>query len=89
VIVAPQTSLAGGTQLAERVRQCISAAAHPTVGSLTISAGIATWAGGMPVEQALRLADQALYQAKAGGRNRVVAAAARLSPNSDHRQIVA
>jgi diguanylate cyclase len=85
VVVAPQTPLAGGPQLAERVRQRISAAAHRTVGTLTISAGVATWPSGLSEEQALRLADRALYQAKANGRN----GQRSTTPDSEDRRIVA
>jgi diguanylate cyclase (GGDEF)-like protein len=43
-------------------------------GAVTISAGVATWDGGEPAEALLRRADDALYEAKRGGRDRVLAA---------------
>ena len=42
----------------------------------TVSAGVASFRKGETVEQLLHRADQALYQAKGGGRNRVVASTA-------------
>ena len=41
---------------------------------LTISAGLAEYRHGEALEQLLRRADAALYDAKRGGRNRLVAA---------------
>jgi diguanylate cyclase (GGDEF)-like protein len=43
-------------------------------GRLTASIGVATYAAPEPVDALLARADAALYQAKAAGRNKVVAA---------------
>lgn len=71
LIVLPSTRLADAAEVAERVRQRVSASALPF--PLTVSVGLA---GGEPgrdrPEQVFERADQALYRAKAGGRDRVV-----------------
>ena len=71
LILLPDTRLAQATQVAERIRQRIAVAPLPF--TLTVSIGVAA---GEPTrdwsEQVFDRADQALYRAKAGGRNRVV-----------------
>lgn len=84
-VILPNTHLDGAREVAERIRAEVEAVALPHVGnevasSVTLSLGVATLlpgADGQPwtlVSQA----DQALYQAKEGGRNRVVATAAHI-----------
>lgn len=73
-VVLPNTTAAGGMVLAERFRRAVEEAAwegHP----LTISVGVATMTGAT-ADELIDAADQALYQAKAEGRNRVAVAAA-------------
>lgn len=71
----PGNDLAGGRALAERLRQKIEATPlvlAPLVVPMTVSIGIAAMlATDSSTDQALVRADQGLYQAKAGGRNRV------------------
>jgi two-component system cell cycle response regulator len=76
VVVLPETGFAGGMVFAERVLAQI--ARHPfgaTHGplSITASVGIAVYPGEgiATVEDLFLRADEALYRAKAGGRNRV------------------
>ncbi|MGQ0548016.1 MAG: GGDEF domain-containing protein, partial [Betaproteobacteria bacterium] len=75
LIVVPGTEKEGARACAERVRAGIAAAAFPGVPAghaVTASIGSATHWRGETIETLLARADQALYQAKAEGRNRVV-----------------
>ncbi len=64
VIVMPQTDLFGACIFAERMRVAVAQRL-----SLTISGGVAEALDGDSVESLLARADEALYAAKAGGRN--------------------
>ncbi|MEO0495312.1 MAG: GGDEF domain-containing protein [Actinomycetota bacterium] len=74
-ILFPGATAEEAAQVAERVRATVEAEHFPGEerqpgGSLTISVGVATLATG-PADDIRERADQALYQAKHGGRNRV------------------
>jgi two-component system chemotaxis response regulator CheY len=74
VVLLPEQTLAGAEQAAERLRAAIEALAlpHPGGGSVTVSIGVAGLGDGTCAPDALfEAADQALYAAKADGRNRV------------------
>ncbi|MCW2235696.1 diguanylate cyclase [Azospirillum canadense] len=77
-ILLPETDLAGAHVVAERVRAAIAGAPVAVEGRavpITGSLGVAEWDGAEPsIEQTLRRADTALYDAKQAGRNRVCAA---------------
>ncbi|MBR9884580.1 MAG: diguanylate cyclase [Oceanospirillales bacterium] len=78
-ILLPQTDKARALEVAERLRQSITDARMPTVKGVTIqftaSFGVSTLAGrAVALDTLLNEADQALYIAKRGGRNRVEAA---------------
>lgn len=82
VVVMPDTPAEVAAQVAERLRAAIAGDGFPITASsamaaVTTSVGISTLDGEDDSAGAmLRRADQALYQAKHGGRNRVVARAA-------------
>ncbi|HEV2642567.1 MAG TPA: GGDEF domain-containing protein [Candidatus Elarobacter sp.] len=78
-LLLPQTALDGGVLLAARLRKAIAAHAFSIAGReipLTISLGVATYPeGARDRDELFAAADRALYSAKRGGRNRVVAGA--------------
>lgn len=77
-ILLPETDAAGARRLAERIRHLVMHASVPAEGDVvrfTVSIGIASCRGGEhTVDTLLSCADEALYQAKHAGRNRVVGA---------------
>ena len=85
VVVMPETNLSAAVTVAERLRQ--SVAAEPffihTASErqpITISLGVAVAQTGDTVDTLLQRADDALYQAKNAGRNRVVSQNGQMLP---------
>ncbi|MEO3385765.1 PleD family two-component system response regulator [Mesorhizobium sp. CAU 1741] len=82
VVVMPDTEPAIAEKVAERIRMQIAQTPFPTGTAgeaieVTVSVGVAGIGPGVDtVETLMKRADIALYEAKNGGRNRVVAAAA-------------
>ena len=79
-VILPQADIAGAMIVAERLRKKISETEIPGYGFMTASFGLATF----PVHASSRdtlviTADRALYESKAGGRNRVS-----LPPDKSH-----
>jgi diguanylate cyclase (GGDEF)-like protein len=76
-VILAETDSAGAQQIAEHIRVAVEQL--PFVAGIespiTVSIGISTWttSANTSLEQLLFAADKALYQAKEGGRNRVVA----------------
>jgi diguanylate cyclase (GGDEF)-like protein/PAS domain S-box-containing protein len=83
VVLLPETDLPSGRRAAERVLETIDSRAirHPgpgADGALTVSIGVAEGPSPDGWRTVLGRADQALYRAKAGGKNRIAM--------SDHRE---
>ena len=82
VIIMPDTSATDAGRIAERIRRYISGSPFRVAGgsellTVTISIGVAATLGeGDHAEALLKRADEAVYEAKAAGRNRVIAWAA-------------
>ncbi|WP_170165066.1 GGDEF domain-containing protein [Inmirania thermothiophila] len=79
VVWLPEPNLEGAVACAERLRRHVEQMRIATPQgeiAVTVSAGVALRAPGEDMEAAIRRADEALYRAKAEGRNRVVAAPA-------------
>ena len=84
LVVLPETALTGAAGIAERLRsdieqQVISLPAGQTL-QVTASIGAAALAGDETIDQLIIRADEAMYQAKQGGRNRVCLAGPTGSP---------
>lgn len=79
-ILLPDTPLEGAATLAERLRVTMEKGridrgdAGEWVGNITISLGIAAHCAGEPFDEFMRRADQALYESKRSGRNRLTVA---------------
>jgi diguanylate cyclase (GGDEF)-like protein len=75
IAVLPQVMLAGALAAAERFRERVAAldvSRHTPGRQVTISVGVTRLVAGDTLSSLLRRADEALYAAKAGGRNQVV-----------------
>jgi diguanylate cyclase (GGDEF)-like protein len=78
-ILLPQTALAEGIAIAERIRRRITRIRFPhgksqPLGSVTVSIGVSAFASGLETpETIIEAADRALYLAKHQGKNRVEA----------------
>lgn len=74
VLIMPETSLESASQVLEKIRMAVGNMSFDSVGSVTLSAGVAAFQLGEKAEQLVERADKALYQAKDKGRNRVAVA---------------
>lgn len=74
MIMAAETPCTGALELAEKLRRRVAAESFEQVGKVTISLGVAAYHRQEPLKNLLKRVDDALYQAKEQGRNRVVAA---------------
>lgn len=72
LLLLPDTDAEGALVLAERVRAAVSAASNTVAGMVTVSIGAATARDDDATHETIvQRADEALYRAKANGRNRV------------------
>jgi diguanylate cyclase (GGDEF)-like protein len=72
VLLLPETDLAGGASLAEAVRARVAETPMPGPGRITVSLSVTAHRDGESVHELLKRLDEALYEAKNSGRNRVV-----------------
>jgi len=78
VVLMPMTEIEGAELVASKILEAVSSMGMAHAGSphrvVTVSIGIASWQAGVSLSPNLLIerADRALYQAKDGGRNRVV-----------------
>lgn len=73
-ILCPHTGIDGAMDIAERIRRTLEQTPLTTRGGevcMTLSAGVAGYRQQLSVEDLIKEADQALYEAKHNGRNRV------------------
>lgn len=74
-LVVQRLSVADAMPALERMHRAVSGSPvgiQGTTTSASVSVGVAEWRPGMTLDDALLVADRALYDAKAGGRNRIV-----------------
>jgi diguanylate cyclase (GGDEF)-like protein len=78
-ILLPESDLAGGERTAHRLAAALERLRIPQIGSdrppVTASFGVASYPDATSAEELLSAADEALYRAKAEGKNRVATAA--------------
>ncbi len=72
LLLLPGSGREGAEGVAERLRARTAASEFPLASRVTVTIGVATYAGKEPVSTLLARADNALYQGKTAGRNRVV-----------------
>ena len=87
VLILPETNLDGGLAVAEKLRMAIHGSAFRGRGDvgmrLTVSIGVACFPEhATSPDELLRATDEALYEAKLQGRDRVVTAGPRLLPQA-------
>ena len=81
VVVMPGASLEDATRVADRIRRDIENQPFPIMGgaeglTITVSIGVAASVAGDTPDALLKRADEGVYEAKAHGRNQVIARAA-------------
>ncbi|MEO5358116.1 MAG: diguanylate cyclase [Nitrospirae bacterium YQR-1] len=71
VVITPETTLVGATELAEKLREMVQNYNFSHVGHVTCSFGVSEYLGSESAHTLIKKADYALYIAKNKGRNRV------------------
>nr|WP_231373861.1 GGDEF domain-containing protein [Thioalkalivibrio sp. ALE11] len=73
MILLPATELPRARKVAETLRSRVGKAVFPGPGHITVSIGVSEHQPGEPLKDTFKRADEALYEAKRRGRNRVAA----------------
>jgi len=71
MIVSPETSLRDGVCIAEKIREAIESHSFDGGISITASFGVGSYKPGLDFDEFARALDDAMYEAKRNGRNRV------------------
>ncbi|WP_168014807.1 sensor domain-containing diguanylate cyclase [Halomonas salinarum] len=71
IVLATGTTTSGARELAERLRQQIATTSFEQVGTVTVSIGVSACQPEDSAKTLIGRADQAMYQAKQSGRNRI------------------
>lgn len=71
LVICPKVDLNDAFVLAERIRAAVAKHSFPVVGKKTCSFGVASYRSGDTAETMVKRADEALYNAKQHGRDRV------------------
>ena len=74
LVLSPTNRLEGAMALGAKLCEALRTLRFPGIGAVTVSIGVAEYGVGESLEAWVQRADQALYRAKAEGRDRVVAA---------------
>lgn len=74
IVLSPATRMDGAMSLAEKIRVAVASRAFPEAGRVTVSIGVAEYVLGEDLISWIQRADEALYRAKAEGRNQVAMA---------------
>jgi diguanylate cyclase (GGDEF)-like protein/hemerythrin-like metal-binding protein len=74
IVLSPATRMDGALNLAEKIRDAVARRQFPEAGQVTVSIGVAEYALGEDLVSWIQRADEALYKAKACGRNQVAMA---------------
>jgi diguanylate cyclase (GGDEF)-like protein/PAS domain S-box-containing protein len=72
MVLLPETDADGAQQVAENLRAAVADTDFEGPGTLTVSAGVTAYRPGEPLKTFIKRVDDALYAAKAAGRNTVV-----------------
>ena len=73
IVLLPGTGLPGAINCAERIRELTEQRTFVNDIKVTVSVGVAQYRAGEEIKETIRRADEALYEAKALGRNQVCA----------------
>ncbi|ODA41877.1 GGDEF domain-containing protein [Desulfosporosinus sp. BG] len=71
IVLAKHTGGSSAMEMAEKLRHLVETYDFPEVGEMTVSIGVAEFKSGKTLDNWIKVADDALYEAKRLGRNRI------------------